>query len=347
LVFVFRVGSLGDSLVSLPALHHIKKLHPKEKIILITNDPKKNYLSTWNIVKYADVFDDLMTYDGSRISSVMKLIKNIRRIKEEKTLYYLPPFRTEKQVKRDKLLFSYLAGIEKVIGLDTAVARLAGKDKEGKLLTLEKEYTRLLKVVLNEKDSLNNFLPNTPLLKPSLENYKQVQKLLHSQIEDEQLIAIAHGTNMQAKKWELENFKELMKLLNKSYENLTFVLVGGKEDFNEGEKLREEIENCINLAGKTSIIESAVLLEKCDLFIGNDTGTMHLASVMGTPVIGIFSARDNPGKWEPYGENNITLRKEVKCEGCMLVECIYEDKKCIKMIDVNDVFNVTKQFIEK
>lgn len=344
MIFVFRIGSLGDSLVSLPALYDIKKRHPSEKIVLITNDPKKNYLSTWNIVQYTDVFDDLLTYDGSRFLSVLRLIQNIRKVKEEKMLYYLPPFRTTQQVKRDKFIFGFLAGIKNIIGLEEAIVKLASRNEKGELLTLEKEYSRLLRIVQGKKEkaSISNFSMSTPLLIPSQDDYQKIKELLPQDTANKTLIAIAHGTNMQAKKWDIENFQTLLKSLNQLSDNLLFILVGGNEDYLEGERLKDNVENCINLAGKTSIMNSAALLEQCDLFIGNDTGAMHLASVMGTSVVGIFSARDNPGKWEPYGDKYTILLKKVNCEGCMLMDCVEEEKKCIMMISVNEVLEAAK-----
>ena len=349
MILVFRIGSLGDSLVSLPALHYIQQKHKNEKIILITNDPKNNHLSSWNVVKYANVFDDYIKYSGNKIRNIIELIISIRKIKEKKTLYYLPPFRTRKQVKRDRFLFHTLAGIETIVGLDEAVASLASQDSNGKLLILEKEYTRLLKVVLENETYNDALLPRAPLLKPTIETYKKVQTLMRTNMKNDNaslLIAIAHGTNMQAKKWDLKNFEALMLSLNEEYENIHFILVGGAEDYNEGELLRNSVKNCINLAGKTSIVESAALLERCDLFIGNDTGATHLASIMGTSVIGIYSARDNPGKWEPYGKNYTFIRKEVDCAGCMLTECIEDNKKCMTMISIMEVFDIVKFFLK-
>lgn len=349
MILIFRIGSLGDSLVVIPALYHIKKRHPNEAITLVSNDPKNNHLSTWSIVQYTGIFDNVITYNVKNIFSIFKLILKIRGTKTKKTLYYLPPFRTEKQMKRDLFVFKNLAGINDIIGIKNSVIALASKDKNGNLNRLQSEYNRLLVAVLNESKNkqLDSFLPSTPLLVPTQDNYQSIIEIL-PQKKGTIFIAIAHGTNMQAKKWPLGNFIELLNVLNKKFNNITFIVIGGTEDYNEGEKIRKKINNCINLAGKTSIIESATLLEKCHLYIGNDTGAMHLSSIMGTPVVGIFSARDNPGKWEPYGKNNTLLRKQVSCEGCMLVDCIDEDKRCIKDISINEVYNsVLKYLIQK
>jgi ADP-heptose:LPS heptosyltransferase len=79
------------------------------------------------------------------------------------------------------------------------------------------------------------------------------------------------------------------------------------------------------------------MLERCALYVGNDTGTMHLAASVGTPCVAIFSARDNPGKWEPTGPGHIVLRHEVPCAGCMLETCVDNDLECLKAISVDEV----------
>ena len=62
----------------------------------------------------------------------------------------------------------------------------------------------------------------------------------------------------------------------------------------------------------------------------------HLASAVGTPCISIFSAWQMPGKWYPYGEQNVVLRKWVPCHTCLLETCPY-DNRCIKLVATDEV----------
>ena len=58
----------------------------------------------------------------------------------------------------------------------------------------------------------------------------------------------------------------------------------------------------------------------------------------------VFSSRDLPGKWDPYGSGHITLRKTVPCEGCLLEECP-NNMECIKLITVKEVFDACARII--
>ncbi|HTK37882.1 MAG TPA: glycosyltransferase family 9 protein, partial [Pyrinomonadaceae bacterium] len=81
----------------------------------------------------------------------------------------------------------------------------------------------------------------------------------------------------------------------------------------------------------------AALLHKCTLYLGNDTGTMHLASAVGVPCVAIFSAADRAGQWEPFGNNNYVLRKRVECEGCGLDICCFQNM-CLDLISADEVY---------
>ena len=148
-----------------------------------------------------------------------------------------------------------------------------------------------------------------------------------------------HGSKMASKIWPSDRFNALCRRLLVYDPNLYFLLLGDKSEYPHGESVRKGLEaDSLNISGATSVIESAAALQTCTLYIGNDTGTMHLAGVMGTPVVAIFSARDNPGRWEPYGDKNTILRKEVDCQGCMLRTCTVQKLKCLTQISVDEVY---------
>jgi ADP-heptose:LPS heptosyltransferase len=72
------------------------------------------------------------------------------------------------------------------------------------------------------------------------------------------------------------------------------------------------------------------------VFVGHDSGPMHLAAASGTPCVAIFAARNPPGQWFPLGEGHEVLYRRVECMGCGLEDCIVEKKRCIKSISVKE-----------
>ncbi len=152
---------------------------------------------------------------------------------------------------------------------------------------------------------------------------------------------------MPAKKWPIDRFAELVKYLLKNFPELNILLLGSKDEIEDGKMLHAiNPERVMNLSGQLDIIETAEVLSRSKLLVSNDTGTMHLGAAMSVPVVALFSARDNPGKWEPWGGKNIVLRKEVCCSGCFLSQC-NNDNMCINLITVEDVIKAINKMLMK
>ncbi|NUO08513.1 MAG: glycosyltransferase family 9 protein [Candidatus Brocadia sp.] len=340
-VFVFRIGHLGDTLVALPAISKIKEIHREEDLFLITNKPSKDFkVSPWDILRYTNYFKDVIFYEPGNVKSLMKLFYRIKSYGRNEVLYYLTPERSLIQVARDYIFFKILCGFKKAYGIKESLNEYILRDNYGKLITVEKEFERLLKIIhkVHGLDYRKENSPQTCLLNPPTEAYGYVNDIFKKIPKDSMLIAIGHGSKISTTKWNLSKFIKLSNHLLNYNKRIFLVIVGGKDDFKCGEYLRSRFENrTINLCGKTNIIESAVAISKCILFIGNDSGPLHLAGSMGVPCIGIYSARNNPGRWEPYGNNHVILRKDIECAGCFLEECVEKKQQCIDMISVDEV----------
>ncbi len=133
-----------------------------------------------------------------------------------------------------------------------------------------------------------------------------------------------------------KDFVEVIQKLIKKYDVFP-VIFGGREDFETGQKILANLKTGANAAGKLNIREGSAALGHCKLYLGNDTGTMHMAAAVGVPCVALFAAIDFPGRWYPFGENNKIFRNAVECEGCHTPDC-FNDHKCLKMISAAKVF---------
>ena len=93
--------------------------------------------------------------------------------------------------------------------------------------------------------------------------------------------------------------------------------------------------NCVNRIGQTTIEQLIDELRKCRLLLTNDTGTMHLASLLGVPTVAIFGSTE-PRLTGPLGNYHIVLRHQVECSPCFLRECPI-DFRCMKAVAVEEV----------
>ena len=127
---------------------------------------------------------------------------------------------------------------------------------------------------------------------------------------------------------------------------MIFILFGSQAEFDYAESLRKDFNGLMfNMCGKLSVYGAANLLGECDLYLGNDTGTMHIAAMAGTSCLALFSARDYPGQWYPYGNKHKVFRKPVDCEGCMLEVCD-RDNLCLRKISVGEVCKVAIEVLQ-
>jgi heptosyltransferase-2 len=100
----------------------------------------------------------------------------------------------------------------------------------------------------------------------------------------------------------------------------------------------------INLAGKTSIRELMALIQKCQVVLTNDSGPMHIAAALGTPLVALFGST-NAIKTGPNPIGQV-IQKKVACSPCYKRVCPI-DFRCMKGISVNEVFHAMRQAIEK
>jgi len=338
-VYVFRIGSFGDSIVSIPAIKRIRGLNKDARIILITNSKKSNNaVDSWDIFQHIGVFQGVIHYGENAIEPLRLMWKIRTSAASKKVLYYLAPKRNNIQYFRDFIFFKYICGIFDLRGFTGAKGSANTKGSGGRLLRLEKESLRLIQVVDSTENSDISNVNQLPLFFPTQEIVEKVNKILPE--KPMKKIIVGFGSNKKSGTWPRENFIILCKMLIEHDQDVRIILVGGAGDFENGESIRTASPQKIyNLCGKTSVIETAAVMLGSSLFVGNDSGPMHLAAAMGVSVIAIFSARDNPGKWEPVGKNYISIRREVPCEGCLLNDCIVEKLRCLTSITVEEVFN--------
>jgi ADP-heptose:LPS heptosyltransferase len=152
------------------------------------------------------------------------------------------------------------------------------------------------------------------------------------------------------KTWGEEKFGDLILRLKERH-GLNPVLVGG-EDSNEVSKkvvefVREKddgknVNQIQNLAGKTNLKELCYLLKESSLFVGVDSGIMHLASSLDIPVVGIFGPTD-PFYVGPQNRRSRVVREEMECSPCYSKGC--DERPCMKNLEVQRVLEACEELL--
>jgi heptosyltransferase-2 len=100
-----------------------------------------------------------------------------------------------------------------------------------------------------------------------------------------------------------------------------------------------------NLCGATNLRQAMALIERCQLFVTNDSGLMHVAAALDIPLIAIFGST-NPTTTGPLGPSSNTVRVPVSCSPCLKPECP-TDHQCMKAITVDMVYRLAEEFLSK
>ena len=114
---------------------------------------------------------------------------------------------------------------------------------------------------------------------------------------------------MDWKTWPIDRFVTLIKKLreNKIFSKSKFIIIGAADEKNEKKLLNNKNINLLDLVGKIDLIEMYNLMQKSNLFIGNDSGLMHLAALAKVPTIGLFGPSDLK-KYRPFGIKTLQLK---------------------------------------
>lgn len=138
-----------------------------------------------------------------------------------------------------------------------------------------------------------------------------------------------------AKCWLPERFVALSKRLLEN-RNIKIVYFGDPAGASLVNDICKQLpEGVINLAGRTTIREAAALIDKCSIFLTNDSGPMHISAALGTPLVALFGSTSDV-KTGPYGSGKV-IHKHVECSPCYKRVCPI-DFRCMKQISVEEVY---------
>jgi len=148
----------------------------------------------------------------------------------------------------------------------------------------------------------------------------------------------------QAKRWLAERFAEVGSIIS-TQTGARWILFGTKNEAAIGETIAAILDdNCTNRIGQTTLEQLIDELRACRLLLTNDTGTMHLAALLGVPVVAIFGSTE-PRLTAPLGDGHTILRHHVECSPCFLRECPI-DFRCMKAVSVREVCDAIMSILE-
>lgn len=339
-VCIYRIGNIGDIICALPAMHAIRQTYPDAWLILLTSPGKRGMPGAKELLEGASWLDKIIVYYSDEIDTYRKQIAFIGNLRSESidVCFELPNDLGTLRTSLRNMAVVRLSGASWAYGWRISTIRWNIRVQSEKMI-FPNEVDRLLKVVADA--GIDSFGCSFPL--PVNERHKQSVNKLIASFDDHQrpLAVIAPGAKRPTNRWPEDRFAKVVRRLKEIGANI--VLVGGSGDKVVCTKINELSEKaCLNLAGATTLLESAAMLERCQLAVVCDSGVQHIAAAVGTPCISLFSARDMWGKWFPYGSAHTVIRKWPECHTCFLEVCPI-DNLCMQRISTSEVIKAVNE----
>lgn len=334
-ILIFRTGSIGDSVVALPAITNIRMHFTSARIAILTNEGITQPLN----VSISSIID----------SSLCDEIINYKNMSKAKLTEYIRSRQFEVFVDLNQnlaglfnnvrnMIWAKSMGFAYGIGWNVGVTKFLRKFQE-KNYPFKRESERLVNVLKDE--GVPPLIFSYPL------DISSTDKLLvdgmFSAITTTP-IAFVVGAKRIQNRWPIDYFNKVGEaLIAKGHQ---IVLVGGVEDSKIATPLLD-MRSVHNFCGHLTPAQSAEVLRRCVLCVANDTGPMHLAYAVGTPLIAIFSSRDYPTSWFPpeTSKNRVFRNNDIFCSICFSETCA--DNKCMKGIPPATIIKACIELLER
>ncbi|OGW75258.1 MAG: hypothetical protein A2Z72_00820, partial [Omnitrophica bacterium RBG_13_46_9] len=318
-ILLTRTDRIGDVVLSTPAIKAVRDKYPDAFIAFMVRPYAKD------IIDGNPYLDETIIYDktGKHKSffNTVKFALGLRKKRFDMAVMLHPTNRVH--------MVAYLAGIPHRVGYDRKLPFLLTR----KIPHLKQKGTRHeSEYILDLLRSIGVVATDKELFVPVHgKDIAMVDKVLdeYGIDKDALLVAVNPGASCPSKRWTPKNFAAVCDALSGPHERhedtagreIRIVIVSDLANSEFARAVEEGMRyRPVNLSGKTSIGELSALLSKCKLFISNDSGPVHIACAVGTPVISIFGRNDpglSPKRWGPIGEKSVVFHKDIGCNFCL------------------------------
>lgn len=337
---IINLGGIGDLLLSTPALKALRCHFPQARICLLAVSQAEEF------IKELSFIDD--SFNFYKKISFLSSFKNIF------TLLKLRKMNFDLAINM-RTLVSKMSAQEIKFLLDIIRPKIkAGRDTEGRGdffdikisetdigHKYEMEYDNDIVEALGAK-----VLDRSVDLEINKESVIKVNALLESEnICDNDIVVGVHLGGHPAHRWPVENFCQAINNLQRKI-SCNFMVTGNNKEAFLAKRLRNLTKaKVIDYTGRLNFKELVAFIKRCNLFISNDTGPMHIAAVLKTPLVAIFG----PGyltRFDPrnISEEAIVLYKKVECAPCNRVTC--SSLACLKAISAQKVSEAALKLLE-
>jgi heptosyltransferase-2 len=356
-ILLIRLSSIGDIVLATSVLKPLRDKFPKSEISMVVLSPYSSLLQENPYLTRIIDFEVGQNF----LSDLYSLLSFIRFIRKERFDLIIDLHRNLRS-----FLITLFSGSQKRIRYRKAILKRRwlvlfkkGKKKPGFIHTVHRYLAALEPLDI----SPDHAAPELFLKEEERERAERIVnsefKMKNSKFKDHNspftiLVGIIPGARHATKRWNPSGFAALGKRLRRELK-ARIILLGDERDQKAVRTIEDEMdENVINLVGKTSLRELALILDRCEIIVSNDSGPLHMARGLGKPVVALFGPTVEEFGFSPYdtGEtfSSVTLSKELPCRPCSLhgsARCPLVHHNCMNLIKSDEVFEAVKLLLNR
>jgi heptosyltransferase-1 len=325
---------MGDNIMTTPVITALKQKLPRASLTYVVEEPFRE------IVEGNPYLNRIIVLP--RKQKTRDLIQSIKQIRKTEYDVLIDLFGGPKAAwitlfTRAKLKIGYAVKYKSFI----YHKRISRSPKKGSIHSVE-NHMNLVRALGIEINSI------PPLLVPE-SSEKEKEKISEfigkNSLDRFKLIVFHIGAGSRFRDWGLDNMVELIKMLSQGAET-RIILTGARNDQKRADQIiKESGVQLFSLAGELGLKELRELIKRSDLFVGPDSGPMHLAASTKTPIVAYFGPT-LPARFRPWKANAFIIEKDYDCRfSCRQKKCIYEDFRCIKTISPSEVTKACLKFL--
>ena len=340
-VLLIRLNDIGEVVMTLPCLDAVRKALPGARIGMLVSPPSHELLQYDKRIDQIFVFKKKLWRSRPTLTGFKQLsglLLDLRRQRFDVSIDF------HNNPSTHWLAFASGARWRVSMTSEYWSRRLMSwnvspSSNWDQIHNIERHFHLLSSVGIPTRGAEYNFAAD-------LEARSRVREQLRQEAQPgKPIVVMQPGAGLVERCWPVRKFAELAQCLSDEMEAQIVVHCGPGED-HLGERIRQAVSRPIVIARRLLLQELAGLLASCDLMVTNDSGPMHLAAALETPIVAVFGPT-NPTRSGPYRTLAEAVSLDMECSPCGIknLECI--KRECLTELAVSDVYDAVLRILEQ
>ena len=332
-ILVIRLRRIGDIIMTTPALSALRKNFPDVFISYVVEEPYKELIEG-----HPDLDEAIVLKQDRSLTDSFALLRKIRKEKYDVVLDFHSGPRSSliTLLSKARLKIGYRIKYRNFI----YHLKIPRNPEEGHFHSVENHinFVRALGVDIKSLSPLS--LP--PAQKNEADKIKKFQE--ENGLEGFKVITIHISAGNEFRDWGVDNWVRLINLLSRR-PDIKIVLIGADEDQKAGQEILNKCKQSIHSqVGRLNLREVRELISHSSLFVGPDSGPMHIAASTSTPIVALFGPT-LPANFAPWEAIATLIEKKLDCRPCKQRRCIHQDFRCLRRINPEEVYQACLRYI--